>query len=258
MKKFSLILFSLFLLACNTIEKKQETPTDPTIKFEKEITNKDIQSEKIETVEMGMPCGGITKIACKSGLKCKLNPNSNDHSGICEDTVFDKTITCPKDQKPVCGIRNNNKNGYLNECEAKRHGAEVLHEGFCKLDTTVKNSCTGKILGLEGCNKNIQGFEFDGKNCISKTVQGCQAEIPFENKELCEQTCLKKITNPTKSNKMLKACPEEKIVNQMPTIKESSITPKTYFIYQGKRHEINDFDSQYLEENCTIKETIVS
>lgn len=245
MKKFSLIVFSLFLFACDTLEKEQEVLTKPNV-----------QSEKVETVEVGSFCGGINKIACKSGLRCKLNPESKDNSGVCEDTVLDKNIVCPTDKKPVCGLKDHNKNGYLNECEAKRHGAEVLYEGFCKLDESVKDSCTAKVLGMEGCNKNIQGFEFDGNICVQKMVQGCQAEIPFKTKVACEKKCFDKDIQIAGEKGLGNVCPEEKIVNSMPIVGKSNF-PKTYYIYNGKRHEIGEFDAQYLKENCVIKETVV-
>lgn len=44
-------------------------------------------------------------------------------------------------------------------------------------------------------------------------------------------------------------CPEAKIINRMPTIGESS-KPSEYYIYQGKRKELSDFDQNWVKKNC--------
>lgn len=53
----------------------------------------------------------------------------------------------------------------------------------------------------------------------------------------------------TAQNSKIQDCPEEKIMNKMPTIGENS-TPKEYYIYKGERKEISDFDKVWLDKNC--------
>ena len=52
-------------------------------------------------------------------------------------------------------------------------------------------------------------------------------------------------------------CPEEKIINKMPTIIDGNApkTPNGYYIYKGERREIKEFDTAWIEKNCpNIKE----
>lgn len=57
----------------------------------------------------------------------------------------------------------------------------------------------------------------------------------------------------------LQVCPEEMIVNEMPGIDrsgetESDIEPvrSSYYILGGERREIDEFDTAYIAENCTV------
>jgi hypothetical protein len=54
---------------------------------------------------------------------------------------------------------------------------------------------------------------------------------------------------------LIQACPEEWIKNKMPSppIKEAS----EYFIYQGNRRELKEFDLEWIKINCNIKPQIV-
>lgn len=55
---------------------------------------------------------------------------------------------------------------------------------------------------------------------------------------------------------LIKDCPDEKIVNKMPTTGNTA-TPKEYYIYKGERHEISEFDSTWISKNCQVKTTEV-
>lgn len=257
MKKLFILFLGLSLIGCTSNEN--EAPT---------IDPQQIESESVKVVGMGAVCNEEAGLLCNPGLQCQINAKDPTMGGTCVDSVVNKEINCPDVQKPVCGLKNNNKNGYLNECEARRHGAKVLYDGFCKKDETVQNSCTGKVLGFEGCADVFTAVEFNGSECVIKTVQGCDVEIPFETIEACEQSCLgrnsqssnEKITKV--ENNLLKECPDQKIINKMPmAIGDSSdITARPtpeYFIFKGARLEIADFDADFLKENCTIPELIV-
>lgn len=146
--------------------------------------------EEVKTVAEGQTCGGSEKKLCAVGLDCIFDFEKADARGRCVDTVEDKTIECPRTQKPVCAIRGRIKNGYLNECEATRHGATILHEGFCQKSDDAIGNCEAKALGIGNCFKVTRGYEFDGKKCVEKNVGGCDAELPFPSMESCEQNCM--------------------------------------------------------------------
>ncbi len=54
---------------------------------------------------------------------------------------------------------------------------------------------------------------------------------------------------------LLQVCPEEWIQNKMPSTDAQSANE--YFIYEGKRREIKEFDMEWVKKNCTIKPQIV-
>ena len=55
---------------------------------------------------------------------------------------------------------------------------------------------------------------------------------------------------------LIRDCPEEKIINRMPVAGESS-EAGAYFIYKGERHELEEFDLDWIEANCDVTETEV-
>lgn len=58
----------------------------------------------------------------------------------------------------------------------------------------------------------------------------------------------------------IKDCPSEKIINMMPVMCIRAPCPaidNSYYIYNGVRKEITDFDANYVKNNCSVKETVV-
>jgi len=90
----------------------------------------------------------------------------------------------------VCGLIGNNKNGYLNECYARRYGAVVVSKGFCKPDPSVANNCESPAYSLGNCQETFTGAakNKDG-NCEAVTLVGCSADMPFDTVESCEAAC---------------------------------------------------------------------
>ena len=64
-------------------------------------------------------------------------------------------------------------------------------------------------------------------------------------------------THQIKEQALIQDCPEEKIVNKIPGPPVKGEAEKIYYIYQGKRVSPKQFDQQWLEKNCDIKETVV-
>ncbi|MBI5220501.1 MAG: hypothetical protein HY978_01530 [Candidatus Liptonbacteria bacterium] len=51
-------------------------------------------------------------------------------------------------------------------------------------------------------------------------------------------------------------CPEEWIVNTMPS-GDAPAPAREYFIYQGVRHELSEFDISWVQTNCNLKPSYV-
>ncbi len=54
----------------------------------------------------------------------------------------------------------------------------------------------------------------------------------------------------------LQECPQTWIVNKMPTTSKSNL-PKQYFVLDGKRRELSEFDLDWVKKNCNLKQQIV-
>lgn len=53
----------------------------------------------------------------------------------------------------------------------------------------------------------------------------------------------------------LRACPDEWIENRMPSV--GSTGSVQYFILEGKRRELSEFDLDWIKQHCNLKPTIV-
>lgn len=54
----------------------------------------------------------------------------------------------------------------------------------------------------------------------------------------------------------LRICPEIKANNMMPTSPSSTSLPSVYFILNGQRRELTEFDLNWVESNCVVKEEV--
>lgn len=67
---------------------------------------------------------------------------------------------------------------------------------------------------------------------------------------------IKSQTNTPNLNIKLQQCPDQWIDNQMPsTDKIKSETQ--YFIFNGERRELNEFDIEWVQKNCNPKKQVV-
>jgi hypothetical protein len=222
MKNFFIIaLLSLFMSGCTNdiapVEVQNPTPALP------KVTNFD------ECIAVG------NSIMESYPAECA-------HNGITfveeVEAPTPKSIICPMVHKPVCG---NDDETYGNECFAQAVG--VKYEGACKnlenktTNSTISKNCTS---WYDGCN-----------NCIVKggEIQGC-------TKRACVHQGTPKCLEfaDTETNTGLKNCPETKIVNRMPMVIDPRQEPpiNSYFILDGARRELSEFDLSWVESSCEV------
>ncbi len=65
----------------------------------------------------------------------------------------------------------------------------------------------------------------------------------------------KKNAQNTTSSIGLQVCPDEWIQNKMPGT--GGTEPNEYFVLEGKRRELKEFDLSWIKKNCNIKPQIV-
>lgn len=113
---------------------------------------------------------------------------------------------------------------------------------------------------------------------INKLIKNFEEKMPFFNKRkkikraiyiliaiilLIVVVSLYQSGNIFTSSK-LRVCPEEMIVNAMPGIDRSGETEdnvesvrSSYYIIEGERREVDEFDTVYIAENCNVPVTSV-
>jgi len=215
MKKIPLMLIFLTLSACTQTQKDNDS------------INPEITKQTVTTLKKGETCGKQNQKKCDINLECRYNEEKQ--KSLCEEMEVNNLQKCPETQDPVCAKKNNNRNGYLNECEAKRHNAEILHKGFCKPNTTIKKQCFIPMETIGNCETLFSGFEFINGECKERKILGCDADIPFETKEVCEKTCF-----------------ENGIPKKQSTVPEINITVNKDGVVSSKIPSI-----QIIPETCT-------
>lgn len=189
MKYLLLLGIALNLMACNA--DKPISPEDtkaPNVIDASDAGSKPIDPKSIS--RLGEACGPSSDKLCASGLSCQFE-GMKQEEGLCLPIIVNPDLECDETQDPVCGLIGNNKNGYLNECFARRFGAVVLNDGFCKNDETIKNNCDARAYSLGNCQQTFTGARFNHQTneCEAVTLVGCGADIPFESLDTCETAC---------------------------------------------------------------------
>lgn len=84
----------------------------------------------------------------------------------------------------------------------------------------------------------------------------------FYNKEKIEDPCWpfcagmsEEERNALRADLIKASCPDELIINKMPNI--SSQKPESYYIKDGKRVEVSEYDSIWVNANCEVPITEV-
>lgn len=192
MKKLILLSALVFLTACNLPTHKTNDSAKSETKIEK-INTQNLTSERLDTTSgIGEVCGGFQKTKCHQGLSCIFDYDTVDGHGTCAKKVVNEQ-ECENVYDPVCGLNNGRqKYNYFNECQMKRHGAELVNKGKCEVDENVAGNCEAQARGYSNCFDTTDAYEFDGKECVKKVVATCDdaAEIPFESQASCEEKCL--------------------------------------------------------------------
>ena len=179
MKKLFLSFVVLCLFGCGNAVVEESVEMEELL----------VDSEVVQAVGVGAVCGGGDKVKCAAKLVCAYEVYALDAVGVCVDPVVDKERVCSQEQAVVCGVKGRRKNGYLNICEAERHGAAFLGSGFCVVDATVARNCDAGIRGIGSCDVFFEGVEYDGERCVKRGVFGCDKEVPFETLEACWGRC---------------------------------------------------------------------
>ena len=256
MKKYSILLLSVLFLGCTSVKTVQpngsETPIPP-LKNPVKLNLSDSERQVIEPQEAGAQCDNETSF-CGAGLECQFGDSVD--MGTCQAKAL-KDIKCSSEKKPVCAVKNNQKLGYLNECEAERHGAEFVNEGLCKQELTTSNNCKAPVRAIGNCNSVLEGFAFNAvsESCESVSVRGCSVETPFKTMDGCSAVCLG--LSEVEDGK-IRTCPDIQINDQMPLVindgesLDDAKINRSYFIYQGRRVAMKDFDMDWVNENCEV------
>ena len=112
-----------------------------------------------------LPCGGIAGFLCPKGMICDMPAgtcNIVDNMGTCVAPPG----PCPKLWAPVCDC---NGKTWPNDCERLEAGAQLDHEGECKVDPCAPQDAQG----VGPCDLFL-GWYWNGKECVGQS--GCSCE----------------------------------------------------------------------------------
>ena len=146
-------------------------------------------SQSVVTAKVGESCGHEGDKLCGSSLECRFD---SDDIGTCVPKALDAGVVCSKERTPVCGQKGRSQVSYLNACEAQRHGAEIVYDGFCVSDETVIGKCGEKVFAVGNCAQRFTGFEYSltEKRCDEVVVRGCELQAPFTTAGDCSAACV--------------------------------------------------------------------
>lgn len=165
--------------------------------------------------------GTVTKDAVKKYQK--------DNGIISTGNVFNLTVG--QLQKDFCQKNNNNNKNDKDDL----------------INNPVTSDCKAWFDGCNNCFRSETGG-----------IAGCTL-MYCPNNNLQKPYC-KEYFATTSSSTLIKDCPSEKIINLMPIV--CVTTPclpidNSYYIYNGTRKEISDFDSSYVQYHCKVSESKV-
>jgi hypothetical protein len=87
-------------------------------------------------------------------------------------------------------------------------------------------------------------------------LEGCRPGDAIKKSNSLSSVNGKKDASSFKAGK-LRVCPEEWIINKMPSTDDSTGKGAQYFIYQGKRRELSEFDFEWVQKNCNLTPQVV-
>jgi peptidoglycan hydrolase-like protein with peptidoglycan-binding domain len=98
---------------------------------------------------------------------------------------------------------------------------------------------------------------FDGCNTCGRSEEGKPTACTL-------MACLDNLKTPYCreyfDKSLIKACPEQKIINKMPVMciqAPCGNVISEYYIYKGERKEVGEFDTTWVGQNCKVPESIV-
>jgi hypothetical protein len=124
----------------------------------------------------------------------------------------------------------------------------------------LEGECTE---ALESCKvREISSFAGCSSTC--EPIVECTAlppEEPTEDEAATDTTdnTSAESAATTEEAALLQVCPEQLISDQMPLVLDANTetTPtREYYIFEGTRHELTEFDADWVKTNCEIDELV--
>jgi len=202
-----------------------------------------------------------TKVGCFMFIKNIKAGSRNEDVKSLQEKLFEKGYLKTKPTgyfgditlKAVKKYQKNNgveETGFVGE-KTRR----ILRNNFCNVspveDTQYKEAPKNCKVWFDGCNTCSRNENGSPMAC---TMMACLTSkiVP---------SCKEYFATSTASTTLIKACPTETITNMMPVMCIKAPCPEvpkdSYYIYNGVRYEIDQFNADYVKNNCSVKETKV-
>lgn len=196
-----------------------------------------------------LPDSAFLKDFIKYDSNAKIVARGDINSDGYEDAIVQVVscgASCSIDLVAVLNLGNNKTEGIMNS----DFGPAYVGSSAAKSNVTnveIKNGIISLIgTGLECTN----GVTSESNLCtqdkwsVVKTVK-----YKYDGRSIVQLS----VFPIQKSAALLKECPTFKVINQMPTTIPNNNPPSTYFILNGERREMAEFDLSWISKNCSIE-----
>ena len=125
-----------------------------------------------------------------------------------------------------------------------------------------ENNMTGAVSNNSQKHKNFVTSNGEIRAYLGLANSKYQKEFDemaksFVFKDIKKSTPINSIPDSQTIVNKLRVCPTNKITDQMPTVIPNDNPPSTYFILNGQRRELSEFDLDWVSKNCSIKNEVV-
>lgn len=118
-------------------------------------------------------------------------------------------------------------------------------EGLHEISSGYRNGviyCTAEVCGNGAC-RSVENEWNCAEDCGEEEDEKDEEEVPEVEEEL------------------LRVCPDMRVENLMPCLCTgddcSECEDRRYYILDGERRELDEFDNEWVEENCDVEEKVV-
>lgn len=205
-----------------------------------------------------------------SGLKVYYKESLSLPGGIVTQalTAPYHIVKLNRTDKPVSFAEQGSGNSSTLQAQVEEVDVQILESFPVQVNAVAKGKFPDNCTSLDEVKKTREGNTFKVEITSKSSGSGCaQTAVSFEQSVAVDANGLSAGTYAVNINGVeetfmleqdnvlpggLRTCPDEWIDNRMPVVGEPEF-PREYFILDGERMEMEEFDVEWVKENCGIE-----